>query len=766
MAGTASISGLVSGLDIDSIVTKLMDNAKAPLTKLQDQKTLDQQRLAAWQDINTRILAVKVKSEGIADAVDFRAASATSSDADIVNAIATTDATPGTYYLKVTSRAQAHQVTSQAGAFSSMNDLVGTGTVHFGLANGTTFDIKIDSSNNTLTGLRDAVNKAGKGIQATIINAGTSDSPDYRLLLASTEAGTDNQMSVIDTSGLSGGAAPTFGNVSSQAGGYTSENDVVGTGAVHFQRQDGTSFDITLDSGSNTLSGLRDAINAAGQGVQATITNAGTTGSPDYRLVLNATKAGADNRFTAIDTSGLSGGTKPTFEQDSPVQAAADAIIELGQGAGHITVTKSTNTISDMIPGVTLNLLSADLSKTVRVDVTRDTSAVDKAIQDFVTQYNDLADALREQSTYDTETGDTPPLFGDYLLQTVQSDLVSTLTNPVSGLPNGFNALASLGVTQDTTGHLQVNDSQLSAALTNHMDDVAKIFGSGIESGSAYISYLASTAETKASAGAGWDVTVTQPATRAWVTAGTEMSSPLSADESLVINGESVTLTSGMNIDDVVARINSYSGQTNVVAMKTGQHGTGTGNYLTLRSALYGGNGTVTAVSGLSRSSGNTSGIGNKSVTSSEPHGEGGLGDGMAGLNVAGTINGEAATGYGQVLALNAKTNNAAKGLSLLITATEPLSSVMVRYTKGIGASFRDLLADMTSTTGTVTQAENSLTAAMSQLDTDMTDMQTRLSDQEQRLRDQFNAMEAQLSELQSQGNYLTAQFDAMNKST
>ena len=159
MAGTMSISGLVSGLKTDDIVAKVMERARAPLARLQNQKALNQQRLVAWQDINMRILGLKIKAEGIADAADFRAASATSSELTIVNAVATTDATPGAYYLKVTSRAQAHQVTSQAGAFTSVNDLVGTGTVHFGLANGTSFDVTLDSSNNTLSGLRDEINK-------------------------------------------------------------------------------------------------------------------------------------------------------------------------------------------------------------------------------------------------------------------------------------------------------------------------------------------------------------------------------------------------------------------------------------------------------------------------------------------------------------------------------------------------------------------------------------------------------------------------------
>ena len=766
MPGTMSIGGLMSGLKTDEIIAKVMEYARRPQTRLQEQKAENQLRLAAWQDINTRVLALRTRSESIADLIDFQAMSATSSDSDILTASASTSAAPGTYYFKVTSRAQSHQVSSQAGAYASVNDVVGTGTVHLALANGTDFDVTLDSANNTLGGLRDAINKAYKGVQATIINAGTSDSPDYRLLLTSAESGAENRMTVIDTSGLSGGTAPAFGHVSSQAAGYTSTDDVVGTGTVHFQRQNGTSFDITLDSGNNTLSGLRDAINNAGQSLQATIKNAGTSASPDYRLEITSTLGGTENQLTEIDTSELSGGTAPTFDEDIPVQTAADATIELGQGAGKITVTKNTNTITDLIPGVTLNLLSADASTTVRVDVVRDASAVRKGIEDFVQQYNDLSDAVDDQFEYDTQSGETLPLFGDYQLQNVQSDIIGTLTGRVRGLTSSLNALATIGITQDTTGQLNIDSSMLTSALEDNMAQVGRIFGAGIDSDSSYVSFLASTADTKPSGLKGWQVEITQAARRAQVTAGTEMSDPLSASETLTVNGKAITLDASMDIDDVIDRVNSYSSQTNVMALKTGADGTGTGNYLTFRRAQYGDAYEVTVISNLSRSAPGATGVGNVAVTSADPGGEDELGQGMVGLDVAGTINGQAASGNGQLLTLNSRSiTNDAKGLSLLITATGPLSGVKVVFTKGVGAALRELLAGMTSTTGTITDAENSINTAITQIDSEIAEWETRLTDQEARLYTQFNALEVQLARLQQQGQYLAAQFSAMNKS-
>jgi flagellar hook-associated protein 2 len=661
--GTMSISGLISGLSTNDIISKIMEYAKQPQDRLKTQKTDYQQQLLVWQDINTRVLALKSRSEFIADLVDFQAMSATSSDSDILAATASTSAAPGTYYLKVTSRAQSHQVSSQAGAYTSVNDAIGTGTVHIELANGRSFDVTIDSSNNTLSGLRDAINNADEGVRATIVNAGTSDSPDYRLLLTSEEAGAENSM-------------------------------------------------------------------------------------------------------TVVDTTDLSGGTAPTFDLESPVQEGTSATIEIGQGAGKITVTKNTNTITDLIPGVTLNLLSADPSTIVRLDVVRNTSGVQDAIQSFVDQYNDLCDAIGDQFEYDTQTGETQPLFGDFQLQNVQADIIGTLTNRVSGLTSSLNALASIGITQDTTGHLTINSSMLSDALEGSMPNVARIFGAGIESTSSYVSFLASTSDTKPSGLTGYEVEITQAARRAQVTAGSEMTAPLAAAENLSVNGKSIALDKDMTIDDVIARINAYSSETNVMAVKTGADGTGTGNYLTFRRLQYGGAYEVTVVSNLSYTAGDTTGVGNVKVTSADAGGESTLGQGLVGLNVAGKINGEEATGNGQILSIRSTTSkNAAKGLSLLITATEPLSSVKVVFTKGVGAALRELLSSMTSTTGRITEAQDSLNSAITQADTEIADWDTRLTDQENRLYEQFSTLEAQLAKLQQQSDYLTAQFSALNKS-
>jgi flagellar hook-associated protein 2 len=675
MPGTGSISGLISGLQTDTIISKMMDLAKRPQAKMQADKTDAQLRLATWQDLNTRVLAVKSKADSIAVSGAFDNCQANSSDMSVLQASAGIGASPGTYYLKVNTRAQGHQLAGLASgtpatAFTSTAADIGTGDVRFsfGLDHSKDFKVSIDSANNTLMGLRDAINRAGGGVQASIINSGSTSSPAYQLLLTSQDTGDVSQFTI--------GADPT----------------------------------INVD-------------------------------------------------FSSIVQKGT----------DAEIQFGAD-----GAGGTPITVKKSTNTITDLIPGVTLNIVNPDPSKTIKLDVVKGTGAIKSSIQDFVSQYNDLSDAINAQFSFDTTSKTSQPLMGNWDLQSVQMSLSSIIGSSVSGVDKHFSALATIGITQDTSGHLQIDDAALSKALNNNLGDVSRLFASGMKSDSTYVSMLSSSSATQASPAAGWDVNITQAARQAQVTAANAFTNPLGADETLSIYANSagtktISLDQGWSLDRVVAEINKNSTETGATAIATKQDGTVSANsdentYLTIRAVRYGSDSVVHAYSSLSNSTGNTTGLGNKLVSATDPTGESGTGTGLLGLDVVGTINGKNCTGSGQSLTADpTDSKSAVKGLSLLITSTTTLAS-KVYFTKGIATSLRDTLINMTSTTGAITKAQDSCTTEMSDLDKSIADMSDRLQTQQDKLYAQFNAMESQLAELQQQGNYLTQQFTAMNK--
>lgn len=683
MAGTMSVGGLMSGLDTNGIITKVMDLAKRPQTQLKNEKVADQTKLAAWQDLNTRVLAVKMKADALATQKSINKYSVTTSDQTKLTATATSDAAPGAYFIKVMNRAQGHQVAGQAKGvpnptpFTSTTADIGTGRLSFQVGSDTSLDrdtskdffVDINSANNTLQGARDAINKANKGVQATIVNTGTTSSPSYQLLLTSTATGDQSQFTV----------------------------------------------------------------------------NAGDT-SLDFSTV---------------------------------TQKGIDANIQLGDGENStaIDIHKATNTIDDLIPGVSLNIVDVDKTKTIKVDVSRNTAAVKTAIQDFVTQFNDLNKAVNDQFVVDPTTGNAGALMGDWDLQDLQQSLMSVVTNTVPGAEKNYSSLAAVGVTLNMTGDLQIDDATLSNAIETAPDKVVSLFAAGMQSDSTYVSYLASGSNTQASGTDGWSVDVTQPATKAQVTGAKAIPlDGLGSSEILTVSAiggksRAISLSLGMKLSQIVGEVNTYSAETGVAAVATDADGNVSSDsaqnlYLTLRSARYGLAYDVSAFSSRSNGEGfdDSTGIGTKPVTGTDPKGELGNQKGFLGSDVQGTINGEYAYGLGQVLTSDPETNKlASKGLALLIASDAPMTTRVV-FTKGVGTMIRDTLTNMTSTTGTVTKAENGLNDRMLELDKQIADWDTRLQTQQDRISAQFSAMESQLAKLQDQGNYLSQQISSMNK--
>lgn len=670
MAGTSSINGLVSGLRTDEIVSKMMELAKRPQTKLQADKTDAQLRLSTWQNLNVRIMAVKSKLDSIAVSGAFDNCQANSSDLSVLQASAGIGASPGTYYLKIINRAQAHQlagVTSGEGgspAFSSAAATIGTGQVRFNFANDPSKDFKvdIDTANNTLTGLKDAINRANGGVQASIINAGSTSSPSYQLILTSKETGEVSQFSV--------DADPTI----------------------------------------------------------------------------------------AMNFSGV-------------VQKGTDAEIQFGgggDGSSPIMIKKNTNTITDLIPGVTLNIINHAPDKTVKLDVVRGTGVIKSSIEDFVAQYNDLSDAISAQFKFDPASNVTQPLMGSWDLQHVQTTLSSTLGGVVSGVNKEFSALAAIGITLDMSGHLQIDDAALSKALENNLQDVSRLFASSMISDSAHISILSSSSATQPSSVEGWEVNITQAARQAQVTAAAAFSSPLDAEETLTIytnsaKTTSITLQEGWSLERAISEINKFSNETGATAVATRADGSissvaAENVYLSVRSIRYGGDADVWAYSSKAIDEPATSGFGNAVVSSTEP----GDGTGYKSLDVEGTINGERCTGKGQILTADPNDSKSSiQGLTLLITSEAAISS-KVYFTKGIATALRDTLVEMTSSNGTISKAQAALTETMSDIDKDLVNIAERLQAQEDKLYSQFSSMETQLAKLQRQSEYLAQQITAM----
>jgi len=200
-------TGLVSGLDIESLVTQLMAVERRPVDKLEDKVSAKQKTLTIFSDLRSKLSSLRTAAGKLNTIREFRKYTATTTDTDdehfTVSADSTSSATNHT--VKINSVAVAEKEASQG--FAEITSEIATGTFKIQLGSGDWQEITIDETNNTLEGLRNEINALDLGITATLMNDGSAT--PYRLLLSSDETGTTNSIQV-DTSGMSGGDVPTF----------------------------------------------------------------------------------------------------------------------------------------------------------------------------------------------------------------------------------------------------------------------------------------------------------------------------------------------------------------------------------------------------------------------------------------------------------------------------------------------------------------------------------------------------------------------------
>jgi flagellar hook-associated protein 2 len=272
---------------------------------------------------------------------------------------------------------------------------------------------------------------------------------------------------------------------------FTASTDVVGTGTLSIQVGTADAVEVTIDADHETLAGIASAINDADAGV-----NAGTIddGQGNVYLTLTSEEAGANNTITVNINNGGSGQLDSLYEGGSLVttQAAANSRLTLDG----IDVERSSNTISDLISGVTFNLRTADDAETVNVNVERDTDAIKEKISTFVDAYNKLIDELSSQQAYGGEDGSSGALIGDATIRSLTRSLPSILGRQVAGTESGTATLFGIGISIDRYGKMQMDDSDISDALANNISDVVTIFTADTETSQGIVTALSDYLDT------------------------------------------------------------------------------------------------------------------------------------------------------------------------------------------------------------------------------------------------------------------------------
>ncbi|MGA2808368.1 MAG: flagellar filament capping protein FliD [Terracidiphilus sp.] len=423
-----------TGFDVSTTVASIVSNLQAVETPWKSQLTTLESQDTVISSLGTLFSNL---SNDMSSLTDFEGIMAektgSSSDTNVLTlTYADSTAIAGTHTVEVANLAE----TSSgylAEVPSASTPLTGSITLQAG--SGTAQTITLTSSDNTLSGLASAINSSGAGITASVL----TDSSGSRLSLVSGTSGADGNITVSDNSiGAALSYTASSGSSSSGTLGEIAASTDTLSGSITLQVGSGTAQTITLDSSDDTLSGLESVINDAGLGVTATpVTN--TDGSTS--LTLSSGTAGALTVTSNVfDTSSTLGYTSTVTGKDANLTVDG------------INLTSASNTVTDLIPGVTFQLLApSSTGEQVQVVIGNDNSGVESTVNQFVTDYNSLISAMSTQEGNDS-SGNPEPLFGSPTLSLLQQQLLGSLNTQN---PNGY--LDSITNSADTlTGSISI----------------------------------------------------------------------------------------------------------------------------------------------------------------------------------------------------------------------------------------------------------------------------------------------------------------------
>ncbi len=743
--GTFSVDGLMSGLNTSDIIDQLLAIERGPVQRLQTQQSTKTNQLTALGAIRAQLLAVRTATAALMAPGGSTPRQASSSDESMVMVTASGTADLGTYQIVVHELAQAHKVRSE-GQTSTSEALGLSGDV---VINGETLRI---GTSDTLLSLRNRINGLGAGVRASILSVSDTD---HRLVLTSEQTGADyaidlveaNEADLLESLGLvtgsttvkhavtDGAVSDLFSSSSSSVGGLLS---LEGAPAATVQIN-GT--DVAIDLATDSLQTIRDAINGAVSGVTATIVTEETESGNEYRLQIvgdsgTPTFTDADNVLVTLGV--LQKGWAHELEQ------AQDARLDLDG----VQVTRSSNSVTDLLTGVSLYLMEADSAKTVTVTVSGDLDAAEASVENLVNQYNELMGRLGDELRYDPETETSGTLFGNYSVVTLQSMLRRLVGVAIPASGNDPTLLSHIGITADERNMLVIDSSELRQALTENPAAVARLLEKTVQTTDPEISYVSSEATVQASPSEGYAVHIDQIATQATVL-GNDLSGGLQQYEGLTFgDGVVVYLQAGTSVVEAVDAINEAFQQHGVEASAEVEN-----NRIRITSDHYGSSNPLQISSTVGSGTPGSTGLG------AEVAGEVAT---YSGQDVAGTINGEACTGQGRYLTGNEGNENTA-GLRLRVAATSAGDHGVVHVTKGFASRLQDFIDYATDAQGgLVSNAETTIQDEIDALDERVTRMNEAIAASEARLRREFARLEETLARLQSQSDALMMQLQRL----
>ncbi len=370
---TVTFSGIGSGIDFDTIRDAIIAQRTVPISRMQAKVSNYSSRIDALKQLNASVASLATAAENLTNRDLGTGRSAVSGDATVAVATATDKAALGNFSLNVTRLATTlSQATRSYAAKSSPVLADGATTATFELRKGDVvpgIEVKIDETNNTLEGLRDAINSKNAGVTASIVDL-KGDGTQQQLVLTSKETGVTGSVELVETS-------------------------ATGTGA-----------DLNLR----------------------------TLNPPDGDL------AKLDAEFSV----------------------------------GGLTLTRSSNTISDAVEGLNFTLKKAGTSS---FNITQ-SNDVENKLKAFVNAYNSVQDFVAGQYQKDSKDRPTGVLAGDATFKNIQRQLKNVLNEANNENGGKFTSLSQIGITTTDDGHLTFDSAAYNEVSKNDSEDIrALLFG-------------------------------------------------------------------------------------------------------------------------------------------------------------------------------------------------------------------------------------------------------------------------------------------------
>lgn len=539
---------------------------------------------------------------------------------------------------------------------------------------------------------------------------------------------------------------------------YASASDTVGKGTLTLDfgswddpntftaNADKEPLVITIDDSNNSLTGLRDAINKADAGVSASIVNDGS----GYRLLLTA-ESGQSNQLqiTASEEADAAGLAAFNFNDSQKAMDQAQAGQDARLKINGMEVTRSSNDIDDVLPGFRFNLAKPDPGNVVNVSISEDKAGGEQALRDFVDSFNAFLEAVQPAVGFNSETEADGSLKRDPAARAMMAQIRNLIASSMGGLEQDFTSLSSVGIRTQNDGTLKIDETTFQRAFAENYDQVKALFTPQASSNAEGITVSGYRTDAKSG---NYDVVITQQPQQGNLT-GVAASASLRGDlsdgdtEAGAFNFQ-ITVN-GVKSDVIEVALGDYASHEELAAHLQAQ--------INNDEKLKGAKAAVNVVwqddhfEIVSRDFGSKSNV--SVVAVGDKAADLGLDSGTStsGKDVAGTFNGVAGFGSGQVLLPSLGTD--AYGISLIVQPGT--TEATINFSRGFGAELSKSIDTYLMRNGVLDKSKETLEGKIKDLKDDQTKLDTRMEAYYNRLLAQFMAMENIINGLNSSGSAL-----------